>query len=83
MDQIIAKAWADEEFKQRFLADARAVLKEEGVDIPDGIEVRVVENTDKVFHMLLPNKPRAKELSDDELDRVAGGVQSAQERFIA
>lgn len=73
MSRIITKAWADEGFKQRLLKDAAAVLKEEGVEIPQGLEVRVVENTDKFFYMVIPPKPQGAELSDAELSEAAGG----------
>ena len=73
LQQIIAKAWADEEFKQRLLADATAVLREEGVDVPQGLQVRALENTDKVFHLVLPGRPvGVQELSDDQLDAASG-----------
>ena len=73
MGQIIAKAWIDDGFKRKLLADAAATLREEGIELPDGLEVRAVENTDKVFHLVLPPKPVASELSDDDLAKVAGG----------
>ena len=38
----VAKAWADEDYKQRLLTDTAAVLKEEGVDTHEGMSVRVV-----------------------------------------
>lgn len=72
MSQLVAKAWADETFKQRLLADPVAVLKAEGLELPAGLTVKVLENTDKVFHLVLPPKPT--ELSDDSLDRVSGGI---------
>ena len=70
--QVVAKAWADEEFKQRLLADPAAVLQAEGITVPPGVELRAVENTDKVMYLMLPPKPSA-ELSDEQLDQVAGG----------
>ena len=70
--RIVAKAWADEAFKQRLLADPAAVLKAEGLAVPEGVELRLVENTDKVVHLTLPAKPA--ELSDEQLDDVAGGA---------
>lgn len=73
MEHIITKAWADEAFKQRLLADATAVLKEEGVPVPEGIVVKAVEDTDAVFHMVLPQKPAGRELSEDELSHMAAG----------
>ena len=69
--RIVAKAWADEAFKQRLAADPAAVLKAEGMAVPAGAEVRLVENTDKVVHLTLPAKP--DQLSDEQLDQVAGG----------
>src|SRR5262245_33794535 len=71
--QVVAKAWQDEAFKQRLLRDPQSVLQEYGIQVPAGTQVRVVENTDQVVHLALPQKPR--HLSDEQLDRVAGGSQ--------
>jgi nitrile hydratase alpha subunit len=73
MGEIIAKCWADESFKQRLLADANAALKAEGVNVPAGVSIKVLENTDKVINFVLPAKPGG-ELSDDDLARVSGGT---------
>ncbi len=70
--QLIAKCWADESFKQKLLADTMATLKAEGSELPAGLTVKAVENTDKVFHLVIPAKPT--DLSDDDLDKVAGGA---------
>jgi hypothetical protein len=71
--QIVAKAWADEEFKARLLADPAAVLQSEGISIPAGVELRAVENTPEVMYISLPPKP-SEELSDEQLNQVAGGL---------
>jgi hypothetical protein len=63
----------DEGFKRRLLSDPAASLKEKGVEIPLGVEVRIVEDTDTVQHLVLPIKPSSKELSDEQLVGVAGG----------
>jgi hypothetical protein len=55
--QVIAKTWADDDFKRRLLTDPVCALGVEGIDIPAGLEVRVVENTDRVFYLVLPAKP--------------------------
>ncbi len=70
--KILAKCWADASFKQQLLTDPTAALKAEGVEIPAGYTVRVLENTDKVFNYVLPPNPNA-ELADSELESVAGG----------
>ncbi len=75
MNQVIAKCWSDESFKQKLLADPVATLKAEGVALPDGLSVKALENTDKVFHLVIPAKPT--DLTDDDLDKVAGGSFTA------
>ena len=37
--RVISKAWADTQYKQRLIDDPVAVLKEEGVTVPDGVTV--------------------------------------------
>ena len=71
--KLIAKAWSDQAFKRRLLSDPAAVLKDEGFDVPAGVTVRVFENTDKVVNLILPPPPKEGELSDEDLERVAGG----------
>ena len=55
--KIVAKAWMDEDFKRRLLSNPGELLSAEGFEIPDGVEVRMTENTDKVFNLVLPAKP--------------------------
>ena len=74
--QIVAKAWADGKFKQRLLADPAAVLKEHGITLPAGVTVAVLENTDKVLHLVLPAASQG-ELSEADLEKVAGGATEA------
>lgn len=70
--QLIAKCWADEGFKQKLLADPAATLKAEGAQLPAGLSFKALENTDKVFHPVIPARPAdwSKGLSDEELDKV-------------
>jgi hypothetical protein len=81
MVQLIAKCWADEGFKHKLLADPTATLKAEGVELPAGLSIKVVENTDKVFHLVIPAKPT--DLSDEDLDNVtAGGCMGAPDHVV-
>jgi hypothetical protein len=70
--QLVARAWGDEAFKERLMATPAVVLAEQGIPVPPGVEVRVHENTSSVFHLTLPPEP-GENLSDEELDAVAGG----------
>src|SRR5262245_484704 len=40
-NQIVAKALTDVAFKQRLLAEPTKVFKEQGIDVPAGVEIRV------------------------------------------
>ena len=72
LGKIIAKAWRDPAFKAELIANPAAALKAEGIDVPAGMAVTVVEDTGKHFHLVLPPAP-TDELSDEALDAVAGG----------
>ena len=72
--RLFATCWKDEALKDRFMADPKAVLAEHGLNVPDGIHVKVVENADDCVHITLPAPPAGgMDLSDDELSNAAGG----------
>jgi Nitrile hydratase, alpha chain len=75
--KVVAKAWSDSVFKAKLLKDPQAVLAEAGVEMPPGVAVKVVENTQDTMHLVLPAPPPAGELTDEALDKVAGGACSS------
>lgn len=80
--RFLGRVWSDPTFKQRVLADPTAALGEQGISVPKGVEVRVVENTDSVVHLVLPPSP-ADALSDEQLEAVAGGDTASTVGSIA
>ena len=72
LGKIIAKAWRDPAFKAELIANPAAALKAEGIDMPAGMAVTVLENTEKHFNLVLPLVPSG-ELSDEALHGVSGG----------
>ena len=72
--QLIAKAWSDEGFKARLLANPKAAMAEVGMDAPEGVEIEVVESTQEKAYLFIPPKPPVGELSDEDLDKVSGGA---------
>ncbi|MFC5496921.1 NHLP leader peptide family RiPP precursor [Caenimonas terrae] len=73
---LLAKCWSDKSFKQKLLSDTAATLKAEGIEIPAGYTINVMENTNTVLNFVIPPNPNG-ELSDLELEAVAGGKGSA------
>ena len=74
LTDLFAACWKDDALKARFMADPKAVLAERGIDMPDGMDVTVVENTDNTVHITLPMAPDGHaDLSDEELSNAAGG----------
>ena len=72
--ELFAACWKDEALKARFMADPKTVLKEHGLDVPEDLDVKVVENADDCVHITLPAPPAGDmDLSDDELSNAAGG----------
>jgi hypothetical protein len=77
LTDLFAACWKDDALKARFMADPKAVLAERGIEMPDGMDVTVVENTDNTVHITLPMAPGGHaELSYEELSNAAGGMAS-------
>jgi hypothetical protein len=73
--ELFAACWKDEVLKARFMSDPKSVLKDYGLEVPDGMNVKVVENADDCVHITLPAAPGENvDLSDDELSNAAGGL---------
>jgi len=75
--RIIQRSLEDEDFRRRLLEDPRAVVEEElGTRLPEGVEVRVVEETADTIYLVLPGSSvvgdKGGELSDRQLESVPG-----------
>ncbi|MBI3249229.1 MAG: NHLP leader peptide family natural product precursor [Deltaproteobacteria bacterium] len=52
--QLVQKATGDPALRQRLVQTPKQVLAEAGITLPADLEVEIVENTDKVIHLVLP-----------------------------
>ena len=73
--KVVARAWRDEAFKAQLLSDPAAALSDAGIDLPAGLTLKVVENTDSLFHLVLPPQPDG-ELDDEALEKIAAGYSA-------
>ncbi len=75
--QLIERAWQDEAFRQALLSNPKAVIEAElGNKLPEELQITVLEETPNLIYMVLPMNPdqlTEPDLSDEELDLVAGG----------
>jgi hypothetical protein len=74
---IVTKAMKDEGFRQRLINDARTTIKKEcGIDLPEGMTVKVHQNSPSVINVVLPQLELSTEgtLSEEQLEQVAGGL---------
>ena len=56
------------------MSDPKAVLAEYDMPVPDGMDVKVVENADNCVHITMPAAPTGHhDLSDEELAAAAAG----------
>ena len=80
------KDLADDAFRQRLLSDPKAAVEEElGTRLPEDVRVVAMEETADIFYLVLPSHSteaqEAGELSDRELEAVAGGWEQASSGF--
>ncbi|RMD53333.1 MAG: NHLP leader peptide family natural product precursor [Nitrospirae bacterium] len=61
--RIVDRALIDEEFRDRLIKNPRAVLKEYDIEIPENVEVKILENTDDTIYFVLPHREAKKTIS--------------------
>jgi Nitrile hydratase, alpha chain len=78
--KVFKAAWADPAFKAKLLADPKTAIQEvTGTTFPAGMEIKVYENTSALEHLVLPVDPSYSELSDSDLEAVAGGMSKTNQ----
>jgi Nitrile hydratase, alpha chain len=74
--KLIERSLQDESFRQRLLDDPKGTIEQElETQLRESIEVRVVEERADTIYLVLPSASpvgQGSELSDQELDAVAG-----------
>jgi hypothetical protein len=85
IEQVLKKAHGDSAFRKKLVADPRGTVYDAvGLEIPKGLEVKVFENTPDTLHLAIAAKPDASaELSEAELEQVAGGKLSQTQAAVA
>jgi hypothetical protein len=61
---MIAKIWKDPDYRAKVTSDPKAALAEEGIHLSAGTRIHVLEDTDRITHVVLPDEVDAK-VQDD------------------
>ncbi len=61
MAKVVAKAWSDASFKRKLMSDPKTILEAQGVTVPEGLEIEVVEQTKDLVYIVIPFKPEDAE----------------------
>lgn len=72
--EIVTNAWCDAEFKKQLIARPKEALAERGIQVPEGVEIEVVENTPSKIYLVLPQKPDETLVTDEQLAAISGGI---------
>lgn len=78
-EKIVARAWTDDAFRRDFVTDPKAQFEAHlGTKLPEALRITVHEETPDNLHFVIPVRPKGNldELSDDDLEKVAGGVDA-------
>ncbi|GAA2756905.1 NHLP leader peptide family RiPP precursor [Actinopolymorpha rutila] len=73
--QLVARAWDDEALMKRLKSDPRSVMEENGLPVPHGLKVKVVQNSEDTIYLPLAKKPTLAELSEDDLSQVSAAAR--------
>jgi hypothetical protein len=73
-EQLLSRAERDPEFRAQMIEDPTSAIEEElGIDVPEGIQVTVVQERPDEAILVLPRHLEPGQLRDEELLVVAGG----------
>lgn len=68
--QITEKAISDDDFRSLLVSNPREAISQEiGVDLPEGVEIKVHESDAQTLHFALPTT----EISEEQLEAIAAG----------
>src|SRR5688572_12580308 len=67
---IIERVWTDPEFGAKLKADPRLALSEYKIEIPAEMNIVIVQDTDKVCHLVIPSSPTNARSADTVVEQL-------------
>src|SRR5690242_21919517 len=83
--RLIEKAWKDPEFKKQVVSDPKGTFEKHfGQKLPEQLKISIHEEDASTLHISIPPAPsNLAELSDEDLEKVAGGTDIAMTILFA
>jgi|SRR3954465_7679794 len=77
--RLIERAWKDPEFRKQVVSDPKGMLEKQlGRSLPEKLKIHIHEEDANTLHFSVPTPPaNTAELSDEDLEKVAGGTEIA------
>jgi hypothetical protein len=77
--RLIEKCWKDPAFKKEVVSDPKGMLEKHiGQKLPEHVKIFIHEEDAGTLHLSIPPAPsNLTELSDEDLEKVAGGTDVA------
>jgi hypothetical protein len=77
---IITRAMEDDAFRKALLDNPKAVIEKElGEKLPDELQIKALEETPTAVYIVVPPELKAEaELSDEALEKAAGGMTKGE-----
>lgn len=75
-DKIVEQAQKNPKYYEMLKSDPRALMEKQlGTPIPSSVNIKVIEEQPDTYYIVLPAfAPEGAELSDSDLEQVAGGA---------
>jgi hypothetical protein len=76
LGQLVRQAWTDKALQATLLNDPTPYLRQNGIEIPEGLEARLQVDKDTISLRFEPERPAGgqSELSESALNNVTGGL---------
>ena len=74
-DKIVEQAAKNPKYMQQLMADPRGLMEKQlGTSIPKSVNIKVLQEANDTYYIVLPSIAKeGAELSDADLEKVAGG----------
>ena len=76
LDKIVEQAQSNPTYYEQLMRDPRALMSRQlGTAIPESFKIKIIEEPPDTYYVVLPYKAKeGAELSDQDLEKVAGGI---------